>query len=506
MYSSNTIFCQVMDILIKLYNELTQFQMTSTNPTSWHEVRAAFQKIWGYDDFRPPQGEIIRTLLEQKDAMIIMPTGGGKSICFQLPALLQNGLTLVISPLVALMENQVQELRQRKLPAALLHSELPSQERKQTLLALEQQKLRLLYVSPETLLSPPVWERLCQPHLKINGLILDEAHCLVQWGDTFRPAYRRLGAVRSALLKSKPPGTKIAIAAFTATADPTAQKTIQQVLQLQQPEVFRLNPYRQNLYLKVQIAWTPRGRKQRLLKFIQARPQQAGLVYVRTRRDSENLVVWLKEKRYNIAAYHTGLSPEQRRTIEADWISGKIPFLVCTSAFGMGINKPDVRWVVHFHPTLLLSEYVQEIGRAGRDGKPSDALLLMSEPTGWLDSEDKQRQKFFEDKVRSQQREAQQLIRKLPPKGEINIVARQFPEGTTALSLLHSTGQLEWQDPFNYIIQKQAQTQHSTQFNAVQQMNRYLKTRECRWKFLLHAFGFGVEAENLRCGHCDNCK
>jgi len=329
---------------------------------------------------------------------------------------------------------------------------------------------------------------------------------LVQWGDTFRPAYRRLGAVRSALLKSKPPGTKIAIAAFTATADPTAQKTIQQVLQLQQPEVFRLNPYRQNLHLKIEIAWTPRGRKQRLLKFIQARPQQAGLVYVRTRRDSENLVVWLKEKGYNIAAYHAGLSPEQRRTIEADWISGKIPFVVCTSAFGMGINKPDVRWVVHFHPTLLLSEYVQEIGRAGRDGKKSDALLLMSEPTGWLDSENKQRQKFFEDKVRSQQREAQQLIRKLPPKGEINTVARQFPEGTTALSLLHSTGQLEWQDPFNYIIQKQAQTQHSTQFNAVQQMNRYLKTRECRWQFLLRAFGFGVEAENMRCGHCDNCK
>ena len=235
--------------------------MSYTESLSWQEVLDKFKKIWGYDDFRPPQGEIVRTLLSQRDAMIIMPTGGGKSICFQLPALLQTGLTLVISPLVALMENQVQELRQRKLPAALLHSELPSQEKKQNLGLLEQQKLRLLYVSPETLLSPPVWERLCQPQLQINGLILDEAHCLVQWGDTFRPAYRRLGAVRSALLKSKPPGTKIAIAAFTATADPNAQKTIQQVLQLNQPEVFRLNPYRQNLHLKIEIAWTPRGRK-----------------------------------------------------------------------------------------------------------------------------------------------------------------------------------------------------------------------------------------------------
>ena len=198
--------------------------MNLSETTGWENVRVAFKKIWGYEDFRPPQGEIIRSLLSKRDTLIVMPTGGGKSICFQLPALLQSGLTLVVSPLVALMENQVQELRQRHLPAALLHSELPSYQRKQTLQALERQQLRLLYLSPETLLSPPVWERLCQPQLKINGLILDEAHCLVQWGETFRPAYRRLGAVRPALLKSKPEGTQIAIASFTATADPTAQK------------------------------------------------------------------------------------------------------------------------------------------------------------------------------------------------------------------------------------------------------------------------------------------
>src|SRR4028119_2488459 len=221
--------------------------MDNFETTSWDDIRATFKKIWGYEDFRPPQGEIIRSLLEKQDALIVMPTGGGKSICFQLPALLQTGLTLVISPLVALMENQVQELRQLKLPAALLHSELPIRERKKTLQALERQQLRLLYLSPETLLSAPVWERLCHPRLKINGLILDEAHCLVQWGETFRPAYRRLGAVRPALLKSKPVGTQIAIAAFTATADPSAQKTIQNVLQLQQPKIFLINPYRQNL-------------------------------------------------------------------------------------------------------------------------------------------------------------------------------------------------------------------------------------------------------------------
>lgn len=480
--------------------------MNYSETTSWNHVRATFQKIWGYEDFRPPQGEIIRSLLSQQDALVVMPTGGGKSICFQLPAVLQTGLTLVVSPLVALMENQVQELRDRNLPAALLHSELPTHHRRQTLQALERQQLRLLYLSPETLLSAPVWQRLCQPKLKINGLILDEAHCLVQWGETFRPAYRRLGAVRPALLKFKPVGTRIAIAAFTATADPKAQEIIQQVLQLKQPAIFRQNPYRQNLHLKVQIAWTPRCRKQQLLKLIQSQLGASGLVYVRTRRDSEILAQWLGQNRYPTVGYHAGLSPEERRLIEAKWLSGEMPFVVCTCAFGMGINKPDVRWVVHFHPPLLLSEYVQEIGRAGRDGKQSIALTLMSEPTGWLDPEDKQRRQFFENQLRSQHRDAQQLVRKLPVRGEVSAVVRQFPNGAIALALLHSSGQLDWQGPFNYVIHQGARLQQSpAQLSAGQQIAQYLTMRQCRWKFLLSAFGFGKEAANLGCGHCDNC-
>ncbi|MBH8564499.1 ATP-dependent DNA helicase RecQ [Nostoc sp. CENA67] len=473
---------------------------------SWQEVRVAFQQIWGYEDFRSPQGEIINTLLAQKDALIIMPTGGGKSICFQLPALLQTGLTLVVSPLVALMENQVQELLQHHQKAALLHSELPSFQRRTTLQALERQQLRLLYLSPETLLSAPVWERLSHPQLQINALILDEAHCLVQWGETFRPAYRRLGAVRPALLKLKPPGTKISLAAFTATADPLAQKIIQTVLQLQQPEFFRLNPYRPNLYPSVRIAWTPRGRKQQLLKFIQNRPQQPGLIYVRTRRDSENLAAWLAQMGYDTASYHAGLGAVERRGVEASWLGGKIPFVVCTCAFGMGINKPDVRWVIHFHAPHLLSEYVQEIGRAGRDGKPAEALTLISEPTGWLDPEDKQRQQFFEKQMRSQQQTAQQLMKKLPQQGEVNAVTRQFPDSATALALLHSSGQLKWLDPFHYIIEQKAKNQLITQLQTAKQMNQYLTTKQCRWQFLLHAFGFDKEAANWRCGHCDNCR
>jgi len=484
----------------------------ANQPVNQTTIQATLQQIWGYSSFRPPQGEIVDCLLQQRDALIILPTGGGKSICFQLPALMQPGLTLVISPLVALMENQVQELHQRdrrfQQSVALLHSELARSLFQKTLWALEHQRLRLLYLSPETLLSPAVWERLCKPELKINRLVLDEAHCLVQWGDTFRPAYYRLGAVRSALVQTKPAGSQIAIAAFTATADPVAQQTIQRVLQLNQPQIFRQNPYRANLSLNVQVVWTPRQRRSRLLQFIQAHPKQSGLVYVRSRQESEELANWLTQQGFSTAAYHAGLYAGDRRQIEQDWIANTLQFVICTSAFGMGINKPDVGWIVHFHAPLLLSEYVQEVGRAGRDGKPADALTLISEPTGWLDPQDKQRRLFFETQTQKQYRTAQELVRKLPLQGEVFTVSRQFPGSAIALSLLHQAGCLKWSDPFHYVLQPGARSPKFSQSNitAAQQMTNYLHTKGCRWQFLLNAFGFTREAQTFRCEYCDNCQ
>jgi ATP-dependent DNA helicase RecQ len=475
----------------------------------WQQIRQAFQQIWGYEDFRPPQGEIIRSLLAKKDALVVMPTGAGKSLCFQLPALLSTGLTLVVSPLVALMENQVRQLQQRRLPAALLHSELPIEQRQQTLTALARQ--RLLYLSPETLLNPSVWKRLSDPNLPLNGLILDEAHCLVQWGETFRPEYQRLGAVRPAMLQHRPPGTSFPIAAFTATADTATQQILERSLGLQQPELFCLNPYRNNLNLQVKIAWTPQCRRQQLRQFLQGRRGQTGLIYVRSRQDSETLAQWLRSQDFPTAAYHAGLSPQQRRQIEADWLAGKLPFTICTSAFGLGIDRADVRWVVHFHPPSLLAEYLQEVGRSGRDGKPADALLLAGEPTGWLDPQDRQRERAFAERRERQYQQARELLGKIPAQGEVSAIARQFRGGEVALSLLHRCGQLEWSDPFHYRLASRPYLPPVAQFRQQQQqpqaqMRQYLRASQCRWQFLLAAFGFFQEARGFRCGHCDNCR
>ena len=478
------------------------------NNHSLQSARAKFQQIWGYEDFRPPQGEIIQTLLAGKDALVVLPTGGGKSICFQLPALLQTGLTIVVSPLVALMENQVSQLQKLGLSGALLHSELPRHDRKTILSAIAGQQLSLLYLSPETLLSPPVWSILTQPEVKITGIIIDEVHCLTQWGTTFRPAYRRLGAVRRSLLQHKPQGTKIAIAAFTATANPQTQSEIVRVLELKQPKKFIYSPYRQNLSLKIKTVWTPKGRKNAMLRFIQAHQQQSGLVYVRSRKDSEIIAAWFKSLGYAAAPYHAGLITTARRKIEQDWISNKIQFVVCTSAFGMGIDKPDVRFVVHYHSPELLVEYIQEVGRGGRDGKPANALTLISEPTGLLDPQDKHRSQFFTQKLTQQYHRVQQLVKQLPQQGNITTIKTQFPQAEITLGILHSLGLIYWQDPFNYrksSRQVKIEPLISSQKRDRQRMQKYLRTRHCRWLYLLYAFGFKQEAQGFRCGTCDNC-
>ncbi|MEY3303807.1 MAG: RecQ family ATP-dependent DNA helicase [Pseudanabaena sp.] len=468
---------------------------------TWTEVQQTFQKIWGYDDLRPSQRAVVTSLLKGQDSLAIMATGGGKSICFQLPAIINEGLTLVISPLLALMEDQVRDCKSRNLSAACLHSNLSQMERREILRNLS--STSLLYVSPETLLSEPVWEKLSDRQLKISGLMLDEAHCLVQWGDSFRPSYRRLGAVRSALIAQKPDHhPPIALAAFTATADRDTTAELQACLQLDNPQIVRTSPYRPHLSLQVAIAWTPAGRKSRTLKFIRDRKGQSGLIYVRSRRDAEILATWLQENSFKTAAYHAGLPPQERRHIEQQWLTNQYPFVICTSAFGLGINKPDTRWVLHFHPPLTLSEYIQEIGRAGRDDKPAEALMLVSEPTGLLDDSDRQRINFFLQQQQKIQQQALALLPKLPRQGNFAEVAKIHSDAAIALGLLHRAGHLTWKTPFVYEIhslhnQQQKLKQQMGDQSKVSQMQAYSRVKGDRWAFLLDNFGFEEESKLL---------
>lgn len=471
---------------------------------AWNRAAAGLQKFWGYNQFRPLQGEAVTCLLRHQDALVMLPTGSGKSVCFQLPALLQPGLTIVISPLIALIENQVQALQAKELPAGMIHSQLSSQKRRQTLRQIEQQQLRLLYLSPESLLSPPIWQRLCDPHLQIQCLIVDEAHCIEQWGSSFRPVYRRLGAIREALLPTNA-ASPITVAAYTATAKPATQAAIQTVLQLHQPQVLSCSPYRHNLDLTVEVAWTTACRRQQLLKFIGRQAQSSGLVYTSSRRLCEFLATWLCQHHQPTVAYHAGLSAAERRRLEAQWLRGELPFVICTSAFGMGIDKPDVRWIAHYQPPLSLSAYLQEIGRAGRDNLRSQTLLLASEPTGWLDPQDRQMRQYFLKQLRGQQESAQRLFHNLPQQGHIDTVKKTFPEADLTLALLHQSGNLVWEDPFHFRIlspQGFKPPPIPTQLDIAD----YLYTHQCRWQFILQQFGFHTEADHFRCGHCDRCR
>lgn len=459
----------------------------------------ALHKYWGYSTFRTGQWEIIQALLQQEDVLAVLPTGSGKSLCFQLPALCQRGLTLVVSPLIALMEDQVSQLQQRGIEAACLHSQLASDQHRQALRELHH--LKLLYLAPETLLSPKVWQQLQRPSIHIAGLVIDEAHCIHQWGESFRPAYDRLGAVRHALLANKPIGSHFPVAAFTATADRPTRQAISQSLKLQAPVSFVRSPKRTNIEINLQRIWTPRQRRQKALAFLQAQYQTgshtgksmpSGLVYVRRRRDSETLAEQFTAAGFTTAAYHGGLSPRRRRQIEQDWMLGSakggLPFVVCTSAFGMGVDLPNCRWILHYHLPLLLSEYIQEIGRAGRDGNPAVALGLASEPSGLFDPSDRQRNRYFLDSLAQQQQRCQAIARKLPNTGSLQKIRQRYPQdGALALAWLHRQGQLQWSDPFHYQLKPAINGRKSLKSNLLpetESMQRFKSHKAHFWQFI----------------------
>lgn len=333
-------------------------------------LESALKHFFGYDSFRPGQKQIIQDALNKKDSLTIMPTGGGKSLCFQLPALLRSGVTIVVSPLIALMQDQVDALKDNGIGATFLNSTLNLEEARSRQRAILQGKIKLLYVAPERLLNSGFGEFLEQiaASVGISAIAIDEAHCVSEWGHDFRPEYRRLKTLRQRF-----PDTPIQ--ALTATATKRVQQDIIQQLNLRQPQIHIASFNRTNIHYEVKTK--DRNVYRQLLQNVRAE-SGSGIVYCLSRRSVEEVALRLQHDEIEALPYHAGLSDEQRSINQTRFLRDDVRVIVATIAFGMGINKPDVRFVFHYDLPRSLESFYQESGRAGRDGEPARSLLFFS--------------------------------------------------------------------------------------------------------------------------------
>lgn len=324
------------------------------------------QNFFGYAEFKPGQKEIIKSILEGKNVLVVLPTGGGKSICYQIPSLLSNSVSIVISPLIALMKDQVDSLNKKGKVAAFINSTLSSREIETVINDISKGIIKILYLAPEKLDNIQFAERI--KSFNPSFLFVDEAHCISEWGHNFRPSYRKIKQFIEFTGIKK-------ISAFTATATEDVRQDIIEQLGMKNPQVFIYGFERDNLNLNVIHT---KGKKELLLKLINAQSIPA-IIYTATRKLTEEVFDYLKTKRINSAYYHAGLHSELRRIIQDDFLNGRINVIVATNAFGMGINKSDIRTVIHYNLPANLENYYQEIGRAGRDGKEANIFLLFDE-------------------------------------------------------------------------------------------------------------------------------
>ena len=330
------------------------------------EARKQLKSVFGYDKFRDQQEQIIKNILQKNDTIVLMPTGGGKSICFQIPALLFDNLTIVISPLISLMKDQVDALKSNGISAAFYNSSISDEEKSIIQSKAEKGELKLLYLSPETLLQlSNSWFY----SLKISLIAIDEAHCVSMWGHDFRPEYTQIKALRNQLVD-------IPFVALTATADKITRKDIETHLGLKNPITFLSSFDRPNLFLNVKGNVPKQKKIDQILDFIEARQNQSGIIYCLSRKETEEWSQILKDNNLNAAHYHAGLTADERDSIQTKFINDEIPIICATIAFGMGIDKSNVRWVIHNNLPKNIEGYYQEIGRAGRDGLNSNTLLF----------------------------------------------------------------------------------------------------------------------------------
>ena len=397
-----------------------------------NKARQILQKFYGYEDFRLGQKKVVESLLNRNDTVAIMPTGAGKSICFQIPALLFEGVTLVISPLISLMKDQVDSLRQLGIAAVYINSSVSKAQLYKDLQDISAGFYKIIYIAPERLTSEYLPDSF--KNLNISMVAVDEAHCLSQWGHDFRPSYRNILNFTNSL-RIKP-----IISAFTATATPEVKTDIINLLGLKQPNVFVTGFDRPNLYFSVL-----RGevKDKFVIDYVKKHQDEAGIIYVGTRKDVDALQVLLEIKGIKAGRYHAGMTDDERNQMQEDFLYDNLSVMVATNAFGMGIDKPNVRYVIHYNMPKNMEAYYQEAGRAGRDGLSGNCILLYS-------PQDTQLQKFLISK--STESEIRQQL----------------------------------------------------EYKRLQSMVDYCHTPQCLRAFILHYFGeFDVEEH---CDNCSNCK
>lgn len=329
------------------------------------EAKIILKRVFGYDQFRPDQEKIISHITAKKDALVLMPTGGGKSICFQIPALQFEGVALVISPLISLMKDQVESLIANGVEAGYINSSQSETNKNEILLKARENKLKLLYISPETLVTGMnTWLN----ELNLSMVAVDEAHCVSMWGHDFRPEYTMIKDLRSRL-------RNIPFVALTATADKITRKDIVLHLGLIEPELFSTSFDRPNLSLEVMGNLPKKQKIAEIVDFIRRRPDDSGIIYCLSRKETEEWATVLRNNGVSARHYHAGLDSEERATVQEDFVRDDIPVICATIAFGMGIDKSNVRWIIHTNLPKNMEGYYQEIGRAGRDGMPSVTRL-----------------------------------------------------------------------------------------------------------------------------------
>jgi ATP-dependent DNA helicase RecQ len=353
------------------------------------------KKYFGFTSFRPLQSEIIRDTLAGRDVFALLPTGGGKSLCFQLPALLRPGLTVVVSPLIALMKDQVDALQAAGIAATFLNSSLAVGQSRPRLRGLHQAEYRLLYVAPERLMLPGFLEDV--QRWNVNLIAVDEAHCISEWGHDFRPEYRQLSQLRPHF-----PG--VPMMALTATATARVREDIVEQLHLREPSLFVASFNRPNLTYRVVMKAKP---ARQVLEFLRSRPRESGIVYCQSRNSTESLAAQLNQNNISARPYHAGLSHGERTEHQELFLRDEVRVICATIAFGMGINKPNVRFVVHYDLPKNIEGYYQETGRAGRDGLPAECLLLFSAGDAI------KQQRFIEEKPPDEQRVARAQLQQI---------------------------------------------------------------------------------------------